>query len=314
MGEILNNVERNENKIPIKELLLKYMAGDSHEHTVFSNPGTRHEADYTFEQVFNYIKNEINEGESQIEFVVFAEHPSDAGNPQLVDGQDLLRHQQDIIEFNRAQESGPELIGGVESSIISAEGDLDVPSEVLAQMQLVIASKHDLKSAFPEQNGKPTPDQLVHIYANLMDNPHIDVIGHPNRYVGYDDLKKMDWDGLFTKARQTNTAIEININAPLPDYLIKRAVELGVPLFVGTDAHSLKEYQKLANDKQVGLEDAENRLNQPLGVKYSFWKKIVRVLRILEETNAPTEQIVTSSRENMDQWLAVEKAQRVKNF
>lgn len=309
MSEILSSMENNE-KAPIKELLLNYMAGDSHTHTVFSNPETRHEADYTFEQVFNYIQQEVNEGESQIEFMVFAEHPSDAGNPQLVDGQELLAHQEEIRKFNAMQESGPKLISGVESSIISSEGDVDVPNEVLAQMDLVIASKHDLKSAFPEQNGNPSPEQLAHVYAQLMDNPNIDVIGHPNRYVGYDDLKKIDWNLLLTKASQTHTALEININAPMPTWLIIKAVKFGVPLFIGTDAHTLKEYQKLAHEEQAVVESSEDRLDQPLGVKYSFWKKIVKILRTLQEANTPPAQVITSSCQGMEEWLSKEKIDR----
>lgn len=314
MPESLNNIEFREPQAKLKDLLLKYMAGDSHEHTVFSNPSTRHEADYTFEQVFNYIKKEMSEGESQIQFVVFAEHPSDAGNPQPVDGQALLAHQQQIIEFNSHQESGPQLIGGVESSIISSEGDLDVPNDILSQMQLVIASKHDLRSAFPEQNGNPTPAQLTHIYSNLMENPNVDVIGHPNRYVGYEDLKAVDWDSLFTKAAQTNTAMEINLNAPMPGWLIARAVELKVPLFIGTDAHTLAQFQKLGEEEQMAIESENDRLNYHLGFNHSFWKKVVRILRILEAAHTPPEQIITSTLTGLQAWLSKDKIERVKNY
>ena len=311
--EIPSSIEL-EHKLPITDLLHQYMAGESHDHTVFSNPITREEAFYTFEQVYEYIKKEINTGESQIEFVVFTEHPSDAGNPQLIDGQALLAHQNEIKKFNQAQESGPQLFGGVESSIISAEGNLDVPNEVLAQMDLVIASKHDLKSAFPEQKGRITPEQLTHVYSNLMDNPHVDVIGHPNRYVSYDDLKLIDWKSLFEKAALTNTAIELNLNAPMPGWLVKMAVAAGAPLFIGTDAHTLKEYQKLANEEQMAIEDPDARLEQPLGVKYSFWKKVVRMLRTLEEAKTPTDQVITSSVENIKAWLDCEKVDRVKEY
>jgi len=310
MNEKMIGSELQKEKLAIKDLLLKYMAGDSHEHTVFSNPATRHEADYTFEQVFNYIKEEINEGESQIQFVVFAEHPSDAGKPELVDGQALLEHQQQIKIFNEAQESGPKLISGVESSIISADGALDVPDEVLAQMELVIASKHDLKSAFPEQNGKPSPEQLTNVYLNLMNNPNVDVIGHPNRYVGYDALGQMDWPKLFETSKNTHTALEININAPMPDWLIKNAVKAGVPLFIGTDAHTLVEYQRLAEEEQMAIETSDDRLEHPLGVKYSFWKKIVRILRVLEEANTPKDQIITSSYESLNGWISTDKKDR----
>jgi len=314
MSEFLppNEVERSKSKLI--NLLHLYMAGDSHEHTVFSNPTTRHEADYTFEQVFRYIQSEINSGENKMEFVVLAEHASDAANPKLVNGQALLEHQEKVHDFMEKQKNEvaeyPELISGVETSIISAVGDLDVSDNVLSQIDLVIASKHDLKSVFPEQNGQPTAEQLTNIYLKLMQNPNVDVIGHPNRYVSYEDLNKMDWQTLFNTAKETHTALEINFNAPMPEELIKQAVAAGVPLFLGTDAHNLKDFQRLGEDIRQKIEKEDNRLDYPLGVKFSFWKKVARVLRTLEEVNAPAEQIITSSKENLADWLSKDKEER----
>jgi len=306
--EIEEEIEE-EHRPRLKELLDRYMAGDSHEHTVFSNPESRHEADYTFEQVFNYVKKEMNEGENHMEFVVFAEHPSDAGNPELVDGLALLEHQKQIHEFSTQQELGPKLISGVETSIISADGQVDVPGEVLSQMDFVIASKHDLRKVFPESGGNPSAEQLTAMYLGLMDNLNIDVIGHPNRYVAEDVLKSMDWDGLIAQAKESHTALEINVNAPMPDWLIQKVVEGGAPIFIGTDAHTLQEYQRLPNEAQI--ETVDNRLDHPLGLKISFWKKMSKILRSLESAGANPEQVVTSSYARLNNWLIQEKDQRL---
>ena len=308
MGETLSPIEIEKPRKHLSELLRYYMAGDSHEHTVFSNPTTRHEADYTFEQVFDYIKKEMSEGENHMEFVVFAEHPSDAGNPELVDGLALLEHQKQIHEFSAQQESGPKLIGGVETSIISVDGQVDVPDEVLSQMDFVIASKHDLKKVFPESGGKPGAEQLTAMYLGLMNNLNIDVIGHPNRYVAEDVLKSMDWDGLIAQAKESHTALEINVNAPMPNWLIQKVVEGGAPIFIGTDAHTLQEYQRLPNKEQI--ETVDDRLNYPLGMKMSFWKKMSKILRTLESVDANPEQVITSSYARLNNWLSKEKDQR----
>lgn len=312
MGETLNPIENENSKKRLSELVHYYMAGDSHEHTVFSNPKTRHEADYTFEQVFNYVREEMKEGETNMQFVIFAEHPSDAGDPELVDGQDLLKHQDAIHEFmKKEKEKGkeyPELISGVETSIISVDGQVDVPEEILSQMDFVIASKHDMRKVFPENNGNPDAAQLTKIYSNLMNNPNIDVIGHPNRYVAEDVLKSMDWDGLITRAKESHTALEINVNAPMPEWLIQKTVEGGAPIFIGTDAHTLKEYQKLPNETQI--ETADDKLNYPMGVKFSFWKKMSKILRTLEAVDADPKQIITSSKEQLNNWLSKEKNER----
>ncbi|MBM2820360.1 MAG: hypothetical protein HW405_120 [Candidatus Berkelbacteria bacterium] len=322
MSETLTNIESAERRVTLKELIQKYMAGDSHEHTVFSNPSTRHEADYTFEQIFKYVLEEMKEGESGMEFIIFVEHPSDAGNPEKVDGNALLEHQNKIHEFSQIQRDKgigyPHLISGVEADIICDDGKGDdekywgvnVPQEVLEQMDFVVASKHDLKKVFPEKNGNPNAEELTKMYMGLMANPHIDVIGHLNRNVPYETLTQMDWDKILLQARDTNTALEININAPMPEWLIIRTIEAGVPIFIGTDAHTLWEYhQNLPNEIKEKIEGPEENLHYPLGVRYNFWKKVSKILRTLESCNADPNQIISSSYERLNAWLS-QKSQR----
>ena len=247
-----------------------------------------------------------------MQFVIFAEHPSDAGDPELVDGKDLLKHQNKIHQFVEQQKEKdiefPKLISGVEASIISIDGNLDVPNEILSQMDFVIASKHDMRKVFPESHGNPNSEELTKMYSKLMDNPHVDVIGHPNRYVDWKILDEIDWSFLFQKAKETGTALEINVNAPMPEQLINQMIEAGTPIFIGTDAHTLKEYQKLPEGTEI--ENEEDRLKHPLGVKMNFWKKMSRILRTLESVDAKPEQIITSSYEQLNDWMSKEKAER----
>lgn len=311
----IDKVMEKEKKPGLRELLTKYSPVVAHTHTSFSNPETRHEADYTAEQIRDYVQEQMNNAKGSAQCVVFAEHPSDAGNPKLVDGKDLLDHHRQIHEIRDTQESGPKLYSGVESSIISAEGDLDVPDEVLSQLDIVIASKHDMRHVFPESNGNPNAEQLTKMYSNLMDNPNVDVIGHPNRYVQDEEgnpnttLKQMDWEGLIAKARDTHTALEINFNAPMPVWLIKKTVEGGAPIFIGTDAHTLKDFQQLPEDVQISSED--ERLNYPLNAKIKFWRRTVyRLLKALDDAGATPDQVITSSSERLGDWLSQEKAGR----
>ena len=305
-------------KLRLSHWLEEFMAGDGHIHTISSETaGEKQDALYSFEQVFDYVKKEVIGRGKRMEFVIFAEHPSDAGNPSLVDGQKLLEHQQVVHKFikNHEEEGGefPRLISGVEADIISADGDLDVPDEVLSKMDIVIASKHDLKRVFPDQGGNPDAEQLTHMYLALMDNPHVDVIGHPNRYVSYEMLEEMDWSAIFSKAKETKTALEINFKAPMTPELIIRMVKAGVPIFIGTDAHSLEEYQRLPEDAKIEIE--EDRLDYPLGVKFSFWRrKVFPVLQALHAADAPPEQIITSSYKRLHEWLSKEKLERKIEF
>lgn len=321
MGESLSFMpeeEQKESKPRLSELLQKYMGGDGHIHSVFSNPSTRHEADYSFDQIYKFTKDELNK-QGGTEFMILAEHPSDAGNPQRVSGESLLEHQQAIDRLNQERdEQDPKLLCAVEADIISPQGEVNVPNKVLSQIDLVLGSKHDLRQVFPESNGQPDARQLTDMYLGLMDNPHIDVIAHPNRYVPYETLQQMDWGAIFQKARETKTALEINLNASLTEELIKMAVAHGVPLIIGTDAHALSQYQQLSEEAKKSIEEAEDpateRLKYPLGVKYSFWKRVSKILRVLDEASTPSEQIITSSRKNLEKWLFKEKSEREINW
>lgn len=310
--------EEEKERVRISTLLDRYMAGDSHEHTIFSNPLTRHEADYDFKQIVDYVQREVNRGKHQTEFIVFTEHSSDTGNAKLIDGIDLLKHKQEIEDYKSQLESEglkfPKIYSGVEANIISPEGDLDVPNDILAEMDLVIASKHDMRPVFPESNGQPNAEELTNLYLNLMDNPEVDVIGHPTRDVHWQIIEQMDWEALFAKSIETNTAIEINIGVPLPRKIIKMAARAGAPLFIGTDAHILEQFQFLTKQEKATIENSDDRLQYPLGVKYSFWKKVVKILRALEEVNTPAEQVITSSSKNFEDWISKEKKDRVKNW
>ena len=69
MGELMPSIEEHNPKVPISDLLNRYMDGDSHEHTIASNPDYRHEADYGFKEISEYLTDVENTGSKQIEFV-----------------------------------------------------------------------------------------------------------------------------------------------------------------------------------------------------------------------------------------------------
>ena len=69
----------------------------------------------------------------------------------------------------------------------------------------------------------------------------VHVLAHPTgRKIGERAGIEADWDVVFRAAAQAGTALECNANPirlDLPSELVRRAVEAGVTLSVGTDAH-----------------------------------------------------------------------------
>ena len=136
------------------------------------------------------------------------------------------------IEEVNARVKPFKVLRGVEANI-RADGSVDVPDELLAELDWVVASLH---AAFDRS---PTERLLA-----AIDHPHVDCIGHLtgrklNKRAGSD----VDVEKIVARAVETGTALEINSQ---PDRLDMRDVharlagEAGVLVPVTTDAHSVK--------------------------------------------------------------------------
>ncbi|MDP9371362.1 MAG: helix-hairpin-helix domain-containing protein [Chloroflexota bacterium] len=117
---------------------------------------------------------------------------------------------------------------------IRRNGGLDLPDEVLAGMDLVVASLHTgLRGDRATVTGR---------LLRAMRNPHVDIIAHPSgRLVGGRAGADYDWDAVFAAAAETRTALEINATTErldLRDHHARRALDRGVALTIGSDAHS----------------------------------------------------------------------------
>ena len=132
------------------------------------------------------------------------------------------------------------VLWGTECDILS-DGRLDYPDEVLAQLDLVVASVH---SAFTMNKSEMTQRIL-----KAVSHPHVHILAHPSgrllgRRAGYD----ADWEEIFRAAAKHGTALEINASGrrlDLSDQAARRARELGATLTINTDAHSLDEFNFL---------------------------------------------------------------------
>lgn len=125
------------------------------------------------------------------------------------------------------------LLQGAEVEI-RADGALDYPDEVLAELDLVIASLHS--------SLRQPREQITARLINAIRNPHVDLIGHPSgRLLPDRPGADLDWEAVFAAAREHGTVLEINASTQrldLDEVRARRAVELGIPLAINTDAHS----------------------------------------------------------------------------
>ncbi len=132
---------------------------------------------------------------------------------------------------------GVELLFGAELNILNPEGAVDLPEDVLAGLDITVASLH---TPCIEPGGMEENTQAV---INVMKNPYINIIGHPD-----DGRYPLDYEAVVTAAKKTKTLLEINNSSLNPKGFRKntrindikmltlcKAME--VPVIVSSDAH-----------------------------------------------------------------------------
>lgn len=168
-----------------------------------------------------------------------SDHSVGLGIVQGVDGEKLQRQRSEIDAYNRhCVEQGVDfrLLQGSEVEIL-ADGTLGLPDEVMAGLDVVVASIH---SAQRQDRATITARCLKAIH-----NPHVDILGHPTgRLIGERPPTEIDMERILQACLETGTVVEINANPArldVNDVYARRAVELGCKLAINCDAHSTQD-------------------------------------------------------------------------
>lgn len=128
------------------------------------------------------------------------------------------------------------ILTGTECDIL-ADGSLDFPDDVLAELDVVLAAVH---SRFKQ----PGPEMTARI-CRALENPHVRILVHPTgRLLGSREPYDVDLEQVFAAARRHGKAVEINASPwrlDLKDTHARRARDLGLLLAIDTDTHYLTE-------------------------------------------------------------------------
>ncbi len=132
-----------------------------------------------------------------------------------------------------------EVFAGVETNI-AADGSLDVADDLLADLDVVVASPHSGLS-----RSEDATDRLV----RAVEHPAVDVLGHPTgRLINERSGLTVDPERLGAAAAENGVALEVNANPARLDLdggAVKAAVDAGATIAVNTDAHSPAEFDNL---------------------------------------------------------------------
>jgi len=160
--------------------------------------------------------------------------------------EDLLEQGTVIKKYNQQwQQQGKDfrLIHGVESDIL-AGGKLDHPDDVLSQLDYTVASVHAM-SKWKARDEVQNTEELLQV----IDHPATTILGHPTgRILQGRDGYEVDLLAVIEHMADHNDAgrlkaIELNASPYRLDLdwrLCKHAKELGVPIIINPDAHSIR--------------------------------------------------------------------------
>ena len=175
-----------------------------------------------------------------LKVLAISDHSHSLGVVRGMTPEDMRRQRAEIQDAQVKLGDAIRLLQGVEVEIL-ADGRLDYPDEVLAEMDIVTASLH---SSLRQPREKITERLL-----GVMRNPHVDVIGHPTgRLLPDREGADLDMDAVLVTARESGVALEINAHPArldLEDVYARRAVEMGIRLAINTDAHSQSDLELL---------------------------------------------------------------------
>ena len=132
---------------------------------------------------------------------------------------------------------GVRLLRGIELNIMDFDGTVDMDEKTLSRLDMAIASLHTPCIA-PGSRKENTRALL-----KVMENPYVDIIGHPG-----DPRYDIDYKEVFRQAKETGTILEINNASLIPGgfrdgsqenvkKILRMSMEEGVSVVLGSDAH-----------------------------------------------------------------------------
>jgi putative hydrolase len=168
------------------------------------------------------------------EYMVLTDH---SGSLKVAKGltADRLREQLKVVAALNEQMAPFRILTGIEVDILE-DGSLDQEEELLAQLDVVVASVHSKL--------RMEREEMTRRMAVAIANPHVDVLGHcTGRLVVGKGRPESEFDPelIFTACREYGTAVEINSRPERldpPKRLLRMALEMGCLVSIDTDAHA----------------------------------------------------------------------------
>jgi len=177
------------------------------------------------------------------EYVAITDHSKAV---TVANGMDEARTREHARKIRAAKVGGIRILAGIEVDILK-DGRLDLADEVLAELDIVVASIHSFMNM---ERAEITERMLA-----AIENPYVQIIGHPTgRILLRRDAMAYDMESILDAARRRGVIMECNA-APdrldLKDAYLRMAKDRGVRVVISTDAHSIKNLELMRYGVQM---------------------------------------------------------------
>ena len=168
------------------------------------------------------------------DYLAICDHTPAVGAVRGLTPDDVRRQAEEIAAANELL-APFRVLRGIECDIL-ADGRLDLPDDVLGELDWVQASVH---------GGQRMPRaEMTRRVEEALRNPSVRCLSHPTgRYINRRPENALDLERVFEAALEEGVALEVN---GLPDRLdlrgehVRNALRAGVQIVCSTDAHSVR--------------------------------------------------------------------------
>jgi DNA polymerase (family 10) len=128
------------------------------------------------------------------------------------------------------------VLKGSEVDILS-DGSLDLPDDVLADLDIVVGSIHT--------GMRQEADVITRRVITALENEYLTILAHPtSRILGRREPTAVDMGRVIETAKEHDKVLEVNAypdRLDLSDEHVRKAMDAGVMISIDTDAHSIPE-------------------------------------------------------------------------
>jgi DNA polymerase (family X) len=173
------------------------------------------------------------------EYVAICDHTPAVGAVRGLTPDDVRRQADEIAAANQAL-APFRVLRGIECDILP-DGRLDLPDDVLAELDWVQASVH---------GGQRMPRAAMTArVVEALRNPYVRCLSHPTgRIIGRRPENAVDLERVYEVALEEGVALEVNGLSPRLDLSgahVREALRAGVPIVCSTDAHSTRGLENM---------------------------------------------------------------------